>query len=323
MLSNTRKNLRSFWKKNGQDIHAILSGELSRLLKASNGKNPNREVPVFVFHSIESATLEKQLRFLAENGYISVNSEDLVRIIKGELEPHSRTVALTFDDSTGSFWASAFPLLKKYRFQCILFVIAGLVPDDNRDYPNLEDVWQGKATMADIKSRELIQPLCTWSELQKIHRSGIVDIQSHSLTHSRINVSPEIVDFISPKFDTYFFENINVPVAVNDSVETPRKVIRLGQPVYDSASRLSGRHRFLEDPMVAEKLVNYVEENGGKAFFSRPFWRRDLKEIYRKTVKDLRVKIAYETPRETGQAIRLELEKSKSRLFNNSVLTRG
>jgi hypothetical protein len=123
-----------------------------------------------------------------------------------------------------------------------------------------------------------MQPLCTWSELLTMHQSGIVDIQSHSLTHSRINISPKIVDFIHPRFDTYFYENINVPISRDDDIERPLRQIQLGEPVYESASRFSGSPRFLEDPCVGQRLVDYVAEKGGNAFFRRSSWRRKLKK---------------------------------------------
>lgn len=144
-----------------------------------------------------------------------------------------------------------------------------------------------------------------------MHRSGIVDIQSHSLTHSRINISPKVVDFIHPGFDTYFYENINVPISRDDYIERPLRQIRLGEPVYKSASRFSGSPRFLEDPSIRESLVRYVAENGAETFFSRFSWRRQLERKYRSLVESAGIQASCETPKETEAAIRLELTRSK------------
>ena len=315
-MSSIRRSLDLFWEKNGQEIQAILSGRMSRFFRTDNFEKEEKGVVVFVFHSVEPVRFEKQLRYLTKNEYTTVGSDSLLEISKERRGNSPRTVALTFDDATGSFWATAFPLLKKYGFRAILFAIPGLVPDDSQTYPNLEDVWAGRSPFEEIVHRERLQPLCTWSELIEMHQSGIVDVQSHSLTHSRINVSPRIVDFIHPEFDSFFYGNVNVPISRNDNAERPLRKMRLGAPVYESTSRLTGRRRLLEDPAVGERLVRYVQENGETAFFSRSTWRHELERTYRGLVKRAGIHIAYESSQETEAAIRLELTKSKEILEN-------
>ena len=312
MLHGFQRKLDTIWQKNGEKISAILTGNMPYSLKGSPPQqNTKTEIPVFCFHSVEPKRFEKQLQFLATNGYSTVDSDSLFEILKEGCGNKHKTVALTFDDATGSFWVTAFPLLKKYGFKAILFAIPGLVPEDNQIYPNLEDVWAGRTTFEEIAHREHVQPLCTWSELLAMHRSGIVDIQSHSLTHSRINISPKVVDFIHPRFDTYFYENINVPISRYDNIERPLRQIRLGEPVYKSASRFSGSPRFLEDPSIRESLVRYVAENGAETFFSRFLWWRELEKKYRDLVGRLEIETEYESVVETETAIRSELTRSK------------
>jgi len=189
MLDLALREASSIWRKNRKELQAFLSGRITRQLKDKGRTRSVPEIPVFVFHSVEPAKFEHQLIYLAENGYSTVNSNSLVEILNGKQRPEPRTIALTFDDATGSFWSTAFPLLNKHGFGAILFVIPVLVPEDKQNFPNLEDVWCGRARLEDILNRERIQPLCTWSELKMMDRSGIVGIQSHSLTHIRINIS--------------------------------------------------------------------------------------------------------------------------------------
>lgn len=312
MFNVARRKIGSPWEKNGPDIRAAFSGTLPRFLRTT--EDPEGEIPVFVFHSVEPARFEEQLGYLANNGYTTLDAKELVAALQGGTRVGQRTVALTFDDATGSFWAVAFPLLKKYGFRAILFAISGLVPDDDHLYPNLEDVWRGQATYEEIANRECIQPLCTWSELLNMHQSGVVDVQSHSLTHARINVSSKVVDFIHPRFNTYSFENVSIPISRNDSVERPLRRVRLGEPVYESASRLSGGPRFLEDSRISEKLVQYVEHEGGTAFFSRFNWRSKLYRIHRSLVAQTGMQTEYETPQQTERAIKMELSYSQELL---------
>jgi len=195
------RNLKSIWRKNRADFYAVLSGRLKKILNYKMPIEKKQNIPVFVFHSIKPRKFGNHLRYLAYNGYKYIDEDTLVNLIKTKKGNDKNTVAATYDDATGSFWSTAFPLLNKYGFSAILFVTPGIVPD-NRIYLNLDDVWNTKSKIDEIINRESNQPLCTWQGLKKMNKSGFIDIQSHSLTHSRINICPKVVDFIHAQFDT-------------------------------------------------------------------------------------------------------------------------
>jgi len=316
MIRFVQRKLEAIWIKNGDEIHSLFSGELSRNLKSVVANDGEIHFSVFVYHSVEPDGFEQQLRYLADNNYKTIDANALVEILNGHRNVEPKTIALTFDDATGSFWATAFPLLKKYGFMAILFAIPGLVPDDEYTYPNLEDVWCGRSTIEEIEQRERVQPLCTWSELLTMHQSGLVDIQGHSLIHHRINISSKLVDFINPRFDTYFFENINVPISRDESIERPSRELRLGQPIYESASRLRGKPRFLEDILVSKKLIQYVEQEGGTTFFNRFNWRGELNRKFQMLIKEKPIITEFESTQQMKKSIKHELQISKQILEN-------
>jgi len=316
MDGGLERTARAVWAKNGPDLRGLLSGRLSRSLGRSNGRGGRPTVPTLVFHSVDPDTLETQFRYLADSGYRTLDSEELADALEGKgivgQGSPERAVALTFDDATGSFWAVAYPLLRKFGFKGILFVIPGVVPEGGAPNPNLEDVWAGRADMETVLRREATLPLCTWDELKEMHASGVVDIQSHSLNHVRVHVSSRLVDFLHPGFNPYFYGNVNIPAAVDDTAEPPARPLLLGRPVYASAARTSGRTRYLENPEVSAALVAEVARNGGEAFFSRPNWRRTLIGLHRELTG--RGRGAYETPEAAEAAVRHEMAESKARL---------
>ena len=301
-------NLHRLWDKNNQEIAAVLSGRLSLDLRAK------RKIPVFVFHSVEPVLFEKQMSYLDRNGYQTLDADGLFAVLQNKSNVNERTVALTFDDASGSFWAVAYPLLKRYGFKAILFVIPGLVPLECRHYPNLEEFWDDQEVLKNVLQRERIQPLCTWRELSIMNDSGVVDIQSHSFTHSRIFVSTTLTDFINPNFDPWFFKNVNIPISRTDSVEKPLRQFRLGMPIYKFASRLSGQTRYLEDTAVSEELIQYVKSKGNKKFFTSPGWWAELFKNCQKLLKSESKNARFETNEERREAIRLEVYKSKIKL---------
>jgi peptidoglycan/xylan/chitin deacetylase (PgdA/CDA1 family) len=304
------RHLTHAWRKNGPELKALLSGRMPAFAWGGRAVGP---VPVFVFHEVAPARFEAQLHFLRANGYRTLNADELADALQRG-GPADGAVALTFDDATWTFWAFAFPLLRRYGFRAILFAISGLVPDDPTRYPNLDDVWAGCCALSELQARATLQPLCTWQELAVMHESGLVDIQSHSLTHARVAVSPRVIDFLRPDFDTYFFGNVNIPISARDDPERPERRLRLGAPVFQSASRLTCRRRYREDPGLVDALTRHVDAHGGAAVFAAPNWRRQLRRELATWPEDRRG--AFETAPETEAAVRLEFTQSKRLLEN-------
>jgi hypothetical protein len=302
-------SLRSSLIKNAPEIQAFLTGNMPSFVTHANGRAADR-VPVFFFHDVEPDRFEAQLRYLRSNGYRTVDADQLEASLRRPgTQDHGRDVALTFDDATWTFWAYAFPLLRRHQARAILFAIPGIVPDDPTSYPNLEDLWAGRCSAAEIEARAKVQPLCTWRELRALHESGAVDIQSHSLTHALVPVSSRIADFVHPGFAADAYANANLPLGSSDDPRQPRRRLRLGAPVFEAAPRLSGRPRFLEAPELSQALIDHVAARGGARFFERTSWRRELAAVLDAWPADRRGR--FETPQQTREAIRHELALSK------------
>ncbi len=287
---------------------ALLTGQMPSFVTQREGTFPLGEVPVFVFHAVEPTRLEAKFLYLQTNNYRTLDADELEAACREGVRK-GREVALTFDDATWTFWAYAFPLLKKYGLRSVLFAIPGIVPDDSTPYPNLEDVCAGRRTEEELEGRGKIQPLCTWRELSIMHESGIVDVQSHSLTHARVPVSSHLVDFLHPDFDTDFYGNVNVPISSLDIPEKPERKLRLGAPVFESAPHMACRPRFREAPELVERMLGYVDKRGSGAFFRRPSWRKELANFFRRWPAGRLG--SFQTLPDMKAAARRELEESK------------
>lgn len=309
-MHRLRKSLRSSLTKNASEIQAFLTGNMpSFVIRAERAAG----VPVFFFHGVEPGRFEAQLRYLRSNSYRTLDADELeAGLRRPQVRDQGRDVALTFDDATWTFWAYAFPLLRRHQARAILFAIPGIVADDPAAYPNLEDLWAGRCSAADIVARAKLQPLCTWRELRALHDSGLVDIQSHSLTHALVPVSARLDDFVHPGFAPGPFANSDLPLAASDDPRRPARRLRLGAPVFEAASRLCGRPRFLEAPELAQALVDHVAARGGARFFERASWRGDLMALLDAWPEKRRGR--FETPEQTRVAILDELALSKELL---------
>jgi hypothetical protein len=312
-------NIKRSYEKNFPDIKELITGRMPYFIyRSKNTKADHHEIPVFVFHQVDPDHLEKQFRFIKSNGYQTLAADDLAEAVGGH-KNEERFIAITFDDATWSFWAYAFPLLRKYKIQAILFVSPALIPEDETHYPNLEDYWKGGCRIDEIFRRGKDQPLCTWRELVKMHNSGNVDIQSHSLTHSRVPISNKVEGFFSPDFDVGSFGNIKIPVSSLDDPKYPERKLRVGAPIFKSAPRMACKRRFIENPELIKAILDYVDMRGGNAFFDRPDWRNELKNFYRKWPSDQLGR--FETLEEMKAAICWELSESRN-LLEKKIITK-
>ena len=279
-----------------------------------NAASPD-EIPTFCFHGVTADYLEKVLQYLGENKYHTLSMEEFFGIVTGHLKPRERSVLLTFDDGTGSMWSVAYPLFRKYNMRATLFAIPGRISTQKRRAPNLEDVWQKRASMEDIAHRDAgSEPLATWEELKIMHDSGLFDIESHSFSHSLIYTGPKIVDFVRPEILASFHDfEFPQKYSGGNSVELI-DLKNLGQPIYESAPRLSARRRYIDDEELSRRCIQLVEENGGDQFFAHHGWRERLLEI----TGSIRGRTPeFETAKERDSAVLHELKRSKEMLESN------
>jgi hypothetical protein len=202
-------------------------------------------------------------------------------------------VALCFDDAWNSLSTVAAPLLKQYGLTAIAYAIPARMT---------EDAAAGS-------------PLVTWTELEALHASGIIDVQSHTWSHSRIFCTPEPIDFVQPGYDAtpYLNRPQLAPAPALDFV-TPAD---LGAPLYPARSRMSDARRVLVSREAHTACVDLVAREGGAAFFARPGWRERLRSAAG-FPREARV----ESAPEREQTLEDELARSRS-ILNQRLKTQS
>ena len=131
-------------------LAALAARALPRFVYAYRSDRPD-VLPVFVYHVVD-ASFEADLAYLERSGYRTAGAEELAAYGRGELKPDGRTVALTFDDGDESLTRVAVPLLERYAYRGIAFVVTELVPD--------------------AATREL----AGWAELRAAVSRGVLDV---------------------------------------------------------------------------------------------------------------------------------------------------
>jgi hypothetical protein len=229
-------------------------------------------LPVFHFHQVIPDELEPQLQYLAENGYRTVTSSAVTRLVRDGISPPARAVMLAFDDAWSTLWTVAAPLLRRYEMQAVTYAIPGRIRGAAAVRSTIDDGLRDPDTLDNAPD-----PLATWPELKQLHSEGIIDVQSHTLTHSMMFASPVITGFVSPEFETE--SPLDRPRLDRDGVLRFLAPSALGAPLYVRRSRMSDALRFFPDPDQITRCVEHVRTRDGRAFFGQRGWREELRRV--------------------------------------------
>jgi peptidoglycan/xylan/chitin deacetylase (PgdA/CDA1 family) len=130
-----------------------------------------KRVPVLLYHhvnphgfnTVSPRLFEKHIRFLKQTGYTGITFR---QILKGELLPE-KPVVITFDDGYDAVFYHALPILEKYGFRGVVFMLTGYIGKKN--------TWDLSLEPSDIRhlNRE---------ELVELSRREW-EIAAHSMSH--------------------------------------------------------------------------------------------------------------------------------------------
>ncbi len=134
-----------------------------------------------MYHRVTSniPMFTEHLELLAKNYCIKIPRESLKNNLNTKFKLN---LCLTFDDAWADFYFIVFPLLKKLNIKVVLAVPAGLIQEE-KDLINLK---LSPEIRMNVKNMTDPGALCTWSELQEMSDSGLVQIASHGMTHKSL-----------------------------------------------------------------------------------------------------------------------------------------
>lgn len=139
-------------------------------------------IPVLTYHSISPEgpvtpeVFERHLSVLKKFGFQSIGGEELKRLLNGEKRKKKRVLAITFDDGFLDNWTIACPLLEKYGFHAIFFVITSRVASGGKG------CWPWTRSKG-IDRTCSVEMYMSWDELKEIERLGLGDVHSHTHSH--------------------------------------------------------------------------------------------------------------------------------------------
>jgi peptidoglycan/xylan/chitin deacetylase (PgdA/CDA1 family) len=160
-----------------------------------------RAVPVLMYHHVSPAAgavtvspahFADQMAMLAREGYTTLGAQAFSAYLAGEPVP-AKSVVLTFDDGYLDNWVHAHPVLAKYGFTALGFLVSGWV-NSGPVRPNavtsassktLPDLLGHSAAKAAIEAGESDRAIVRWSEIDAMRQAGTFEFHSHTHTHTR------------------------------------------------------------------------------------------------------------------------------------------
>lgn len=111
----------------------------------------------FISLSVRPEDFDNQMKYLHDNGYHTINPDELYEALAGNGQLPENPVLITFDDGYEDNYTNAYPILKKYDFKATIFVVTGFLDRHKKGY-------------------------LSWDQAREMNKNGI-NIESHTVNH--------------------------------------------------------------------------------------------------------------------------------------------
>ncbi len=266
------------------ELRSLFAG-YPKFVYSKNSTSSLDGIPVFVYHTIEPELFESHLNYLKKNGYNTLSINDFYEIITSQkVAKNPKQVLLTIDDARSSVWRFAYPLLKKYEMKATVFIIPGVTKEGETKRKTIENSWNGECELSEIESLDPEDnTLCNWIENITMYKSGVIDIESHTLFHKEVFTSKKIVDFITPETDMVPYNFIGAAYFENeDSGKKVNFSEYFGLPLFESAPIMFAEPSFKVTNKFVEKCKVLYKNN----LLQNGSWKEEIKKLVEKNTEN-------------------------------------
>lgn len=208
--------------------------------------------------SVSLNHFETLCQFLVDNNYSTHFLNEWYEYNSEPRKKDSKKLVLTFDDGYLDNWVYAYPILKKYGLKATIFINPEFVNPSESVRSNIEDVWNGEKHEKELETLGFLN----WPEIQAMDASGVIDIQSHSMSHNFYFNSNKIVDIYNgqPNYDwiAWFTHPERKPFYIT---EDQLDLIPKGYPIFENGRAL-GLKRYFPDRQFVDEAIKLYNQNG-------------------------------------------------------------
>lgn len=163
----------------------------NRTFTGSNLKYNDKGIPVLMYHSIDyekgnelripKEKFKEQMSLLKEKGYTTLTLDELYEFFVNNKPVPEKSIVITFDDGYVDNYNNAYPVLKEFNFNAVIFVIT-----DNVDK---------------------IKNYLTSDQIVELTNNGI-EVQSHTVSHEKLSTLNYNKQLETLKNSKEFLENL-------------------------------------------------------------------------------------------------------------------
>ncbi len=197
------------------------------------------------FLSIAPDLFEKQIVFL-KKFYSFITIKEYYQARKTGKNNKRNPILLTIDDGFLDNWLYAFPILKKHEIPATIFIS-----------PEMVDKREIVRTISSNVSDNF--GYMSWDEMRIMESSGLVDFQSHTMSHTKYSCSDKLVSFHHPNADClYPVGNLfpdRKPYHIAD--KDFEKLLPYGFPFFEEKSSVISRKIKINPEFIEECLKRF------------------------------------------------------------------
>ncbi|MGM8366806.1 polysaccharide deacetylase family protein [Virgibacillus sp. W0181] len=120
---------------------------------------------------VTESQFSKQMEYLHEAGYTVLNLRELYAFLTEQIDIPKKSVVITLDDGYKDIYYTAYPILKKYNFTAVSFIITSEIEEKNATY--IPEVYQYLSKTEMLKSQDVFDYQAHTFDLHERDEEGV------------------------------------------------------------------------------------------------------------------------------------------------------
>ena len=221
-------------------------------------------------------TFDRQITYMLNQGYQCISAEEMYFQVFLKKKIKKKQFVITFDDGYLDNYLYAYTILKKHNIPATIFLTTSLIADNDQER-NCDNAVMKDDNDAFIESlKKRYESYLNWTEIEDMHKSGLIDFEPHGHYHRYIYVSDKIEYYNIGKT---LYESFKLKSLEDNTIKIGSDVFNSGPSLayraYDPHTRIretdwQAYKRFVDEIGISKKMIEEKLEKHCD-FFSWPW----------------------------------------------------